>query len=68
MNAYLMHHHLPPPLRDAAFEQELQNQRYHQRRNDQAKQSHTKTRIQFYLEHGIDVDKIKSCIVERPQS
>lgn len=63
MNAYLMHHHLPPPLRDAAFEQELRNQRYHQQRNAQAKQSHTKTRIQFYLEHGIDVEKIKSCIV-----
>jgi SRSO17 transposase len=62
VNTYLAHHHLPPPLRDAAFEKELANQRYHQIRNTQAKNSHTKTRIQFYRDLGIDVDKIRSCI------
>ena len=62
VNAYLVHRHLPPPLRDEAFEKELADQRYYQERSAQAKISHTKTRIKFYLELGIDVDKIKSCI------
>jgi SRSO17 transposase len=62
VNAYLAHHHLPPPLRDEAFEKELTDQYYHQERNAQAKTSHTKTRIKFYHDLGIDVDKIKSCI------
>ena len=62
VNAYLAHHHLPPALRDQAFEKELDDQRYHQERNAQAKKSHTKTRIQFYRDRAIDVDKIKSCI------
>lgn len=62
VNAYLANRHLPPPLRDEAFEKELADQRYYQDRNAQAKISHTKTRIKFYLELGIDVDKIKSCI------
>lgn len=62
VNAYLTHHHLPPALRDEAFEKELNNQRYHQKRNAQAKKSHTKTRIQRYCDLGIDIDKIKSCV------
>ena len=61
-NAYLAHHHLPPALRDEAFEKELTDQRYYQERSAQAKKSHTKTRIRFYRDLGIDVDKIKSCI------
>jgi SRSO17 transposase len=62
VNAYVAHHHLPPPLRDEAFEKELADQCYYQERNAQANKSHTKTRIKFYLTLGIDVDKIKSCI------
>lgn len=62
VNAYLAHHHLPPALRDEAFEKELNAPRYHQTRNAQAKKSHTKTRIQFYRDLGINVDTIKSCI------
>jgi SRSO17 transposase len=62
VNAYLTHHHLPSALRDEAFEKELNNQRYHQERNAQGKKSHTKTRIQFYHDLGIDIDKIKSCV------
>jgi SRSO17 transposase len=61
-NAYLAYHHLPPALRDEAFEKELSDQHYHQERNAQAKKSHTKTRIQFYRDLAIDVDTIKSCI------
>ena len=62
VNAYLSHHHLPPPLRDEAFEKELAEQSYYQERSAQAKKSHTKTRIKLYLQLGIDVNKIKSCI------
>lgn len=62
MNTYLAHYHLPPALRDEAFEKELTHQRYYQERSAQAKNSHTKTRIKFYRDLGIDVDKIKSCI------
>ena len=62
LNVYLAHHHLPPDLRAAAFEKELADQQYYQARSAQAKTSHTKTRIKFYLERGIDVDKIKSCL------
>ena len=62
VNIYLAYHHLPPELRDQAFEEELDNQRYHQQRNAQARKSHTKTRVAFYRGLGIDVDKIKSCI------
>lgn len=61
-NVYLAHHHLPAELRDEAFEKELEQQRYHQQRNAQARKSHTKTRVAHYRELGIDVDRIKSCI------
>lgn len=59
---WLQYHDLPPHLRDEKFEKELDDQRYYQRRNAQAKKSHTKTRIQLYLKLGIKVDKIKSCV------
>lgn len=62
VNAYVAHQHLPPLLRDEALEKELADQHYYQARSAQAKKSHTKTRIQFYLRQGIDVDKIKSCL------
>lgn len=64
VNAYLQSHNLPPANRDEAFEKELSHQRYYQARNAQARKSHTKTRVQKYLELGIDVDKIKSCLIE----
>ena len=62
VNTYLAYGHLPPPLRDEAFEKEMADQRYYQEHSAQAKKSHTKTRIKFYLKFGIDVDRIKSCI------
>jgi SRSO17 transposase len=62
VNAYLTHHNLPPALRDEAFEKELKSPRYHQERNAQARKSHTKTRIEFYRDIGIDIDTIKSCV------
>ncbi len=65
VNAYLTYHHLPPQLRDEAFNKELSDQRYYQARAIQARKSHTKTRIELYETLGIDVDKIKSCITCR---
>jgi SRSO17 transposase len=44
------------------FERELAKQRYYQRRNAQARRSHTKTRRARLKSLGIDPDRIKSCI------
>lgn len=61
VNTYLTHRHLPLALRDDAFEEALNHPCYHQQRNARAKESHTKTRIEYFRELGIDVDRIKSC-------
>jgi hypothetical protein len=63
LNTWLQHHAHPPSIRDAAFEKELADQTYHQQRNAQATQSHTKTRIQYYHRLGIDIEQIKSCLL-----
>lgn len=44
------------------LERELAKQQYYQRRNAQARRSHTKTRKARLKSLGIDVDGIKSCI------
>ena len=44
------------------LERERQQQRYYQRRNCQAKKSHTKTRIAKLKSLGIDPDRIKTCV------
>ena len=48
------------------FERELAKQRYYQRRNAQARRSHTKTQKARLKSLGIDVDRIKSCIPQSP--
>lgn len=62
INTWLQYHDLPRELRDKKFQKELKKQRYHQNRNAMAKASHTKTRFERYLDLGIHVDKIKSCV------
>ena len=62
MSTWLSAADLKPAARQERFEKELKKQRYHQRRNQQASQSHTKTRIARLHSLGIDVEKIKSCI------
>lgn len=57
MNAWL--EMAAPPDR---LQHELATQQYHQRRNRQALQSHTKTRIAQLKSLGIDIDRIKSCV------
>lgn len=44
------------------LQRELDKQQYHQRRNAQARRSHTKTRNARLKSLGIDADRIKSCI------
>ena len=62
MDVWLDTADLPPKTRRARFEEELAKQQYYQRRNKQARLSHTKTTIKKLKAIGIDPDKIKSCL------
>ena len=62
MNVWLDAVDLPPTARRKRFEKELEKQHYYQRRNRQARVSHSKTRIQHLTELGIDITRIKSCL------
>ena len=62
MNTWLSSADLKPAARTTRYEREHNKQRYHQRRNKQARTSHTQTRIDRLGDLGIDVDRIKSCI------
>ena len=44
------------------FAAELDKQQYYQRRNRQARNSHTKTRLAQLAALDIDVESIKSCL------
>ena len=48
------------------FQRESAIQQYYQRRNSQARRSHTKTRQERLGSRGIDADRIKSCIPPPP--
>ena len=61
-NTWLSAADLKPAARQERYEQELEKQRYYQRRNKQARKSHTKTRIARLRKLGINVDNIKSCL------
>jgi SRSO17 transposase len=52
--------------RVAGYQREQAKQQYYQRRNAQARRSHTKTRKAQLLSLGIDADRIKSCIPPSP--
>lgn len=67
INAWLTVADLPPAARKKQFEKELKKQRYHQRRNTQARKSHTKRRLAKLQAIGIDADKIKSCVKAHPR-
>ncbi|MGD9856058.1 MAG: hypothetical protein AB7U20_14030, partial [Planctomycetaceae bacterium] len=55
-------HRLPPKLRDAACQQELEEPSGHQQRTAQAIKSHTTTRIRLSQKLGLDVNRISPCI------
>lgn len=60
-NEWLESADLPPRCRRERFEKECKKQEYYQRRNRQARTSHTKTRLRELTALGIDVNRIKSC-------
>ena len=66
VNTHLDTADLPPSARRTRIEDELRKQQYYQRRNKQARKSHTKTRMGQMAALGIDVDKIKSCLPRGP--
>ena len=66
VNIWLDTADLPPSARRTRIEDELRKQQWYQRRNKQARKSHTKTRIGQLAALGIDVDKIKSCLPRPP--
>ena len=62
-NTWLSASDLKPAARRQRHEKEQKKQRYHQRRNRQAGKSHTKTKLARLNAIGIDVNRIKSCII-----
>ena len=64
-NTWLSAADLKPAARRKRYEKQQKQQRYHQRRNRQAGMSHTKTQIVRLAALGIDVNRIKSCIIQR---
>jgi SRSO17 transposase len=65
MNVWLQTADLPAAVRRRRFEDELNKQQYHQRRNRQARQSHSQTRLARLAALGINVEQIKSCLPDR---
>ncbi len=61
-NVWLEVADLPPAARRKRFDKELRKQQYYQRRNKQARISHTKTRLTRFEKLGIDIPHIKSCL------
>jgi len=62
VNTWLSTIDLKPAARSACYRKELKTQEYYQRRNAQARKSHTKTRIRQLQDRGINPNEIKSCI------
>ncbi len=65
MNIYLEVLDLPPRCRERAYEKEISQQTYYQRRNAEASKHHRKRRVERLLELGIDPNKIRS-VEEKP--
>lgn len=62
MDVWLDAADLPPAARRQRYEKELHKQQYHQQRNKQARDSHTKTRLAQLQTLGIHLNHLKTCI------
>lgn len=62
VNVWLETADLPPAARKRRYEKALTKIRYHQRRNEQARKSHAKTRGKRLEALGIDVNVVACCI------
>jgi hypothetical protein len=62
MNVWLDAADLSRPARKRRYEKALNKLRYYQRRNEQARRSHTKTRHKRLEALGIDVSELECCI------
>lgn len=62
VNAWLECVDLCRSCRQKRYEKELEDQQYDQARNEQARVSHTKTRVEQLAALGVDVERIKSCL------
>ena len=62
VNVWLSAVDLKPEARERRYQIELKNQQYHQRRNEQARKSHTKKRLADLRGLDIAPDRIKSCL------
>lgn len=67
MDVWLDAADLPSSSRRQRYQKEIDQQTYHQHRNEQSRQSHTETRRAKLRSLGIDVDHIKSCVPTRPK-
>lgn len=65
MNVWLNAADLCATCRRQRFEAEIEKQQYYQQRNQEARQSHTETRLRQLRALGIDVDRIRSCIPDQ---
>ena len=63
-NVWLASMDLPQRCQRQQFQREREKQQYYQHRSQQARTSHTKSRIRELTALGIDVDRIKSCLVD----
>jgi SRSO17 transposase len=61
-NCWLASAGLPRRERQKSFEKELRRQQYHRRRNEQARRSHTKTRLAKLRAKGIHIADIPTCL------
>ncbi len=52
----------PPAIRRKRYQRETEKILYYRRRNEQARKSHTKTRLKRLKALEIDIDQLESCI------
>lgn len=66
INAWLAAAELTPAARQARYQKEVDRHSYYQGRNGQSRRSHTKTRVAQLESMGIDITRIKSCVIKPP--